>query len=192
MISLLFLFFFFPYVFPFCLAKSKRPGLTQPKLYHCPWASRFLAGCFWVFGEVTPTGRGFRWDLSCVMLRQNCMKCSLVINSLQQGSESPCFWVNTDFSVQPSSLWAICVTEILLTDCLKSTTWAQCWKGREMGGREGGVLLLPSFGVSLSSSELCCALVPTTTAQPGQPRENQVFWEKQSLQTCLSFYGIHF
>lgn len=31
MISLLFYFFifyFFPYVFPFCLAKSKRPGLT--------------------------------------------------------------------------------------------------------------------------------------------------------------------
>lgn len=35
-------------VFLVCLAKSKRPGLTQPKLYQCPCASRFLTGCFWV------------------------------------------------------------------------------------------------------------------------------------------------
>lgn len=39
------------------------------------------------------------------------------------------------------------------------------------GGREGGILLLPSFGTSLSSSELCFALAPSTAAQPGLPEE---------------------
>lgn len=42
---------------------SKRPGLMQPKPYRCPGASRFLAGCFWVFRGVTPTGRRIQMGL---------------------------------------------------------------------------------------------------------------------------------
>lgn len=132
--------FFFSYVFPFCLAKNKRSGLPQPKFYWCPWASRFLAGYFWVFGEVTPTDRGFRWDLSSVMLRQNCMKCSLVINLLEQGSQSPACWVNMDFSAQQGSCHEKPIAK------LRSTACAQHMEGWEMSKEKVLFCCSHSFG----------------------------------------------
>lgn len=132
--------FFFSYVFPFCLANNKRSGLPQPKFYWCPWASRFLAGYFWVFGEVTPTDRGFRWDLSSVMLRQNCMKCSLVINLLEQGSQSPTCWVNMDFSAQQGSCHEKPIAK------LRSTACAQHMEGWEMSKEKVLFCCSHSFG----------------------------------------------